>query len=482
MTRPRSLARSLVVLAALGALAAPVGSLAWAKATKSDVKKAFKSGSKEKVLAVLSELDGGLDKNTARAVIDNAKRLRSLGVYDELVKTLRTAEGPALDELLKAYKKQKKNGALRFLVLDGVGLIKDERAEQLLLTAATKDKDQPLRILAVRLLGKRSTKSAVDGLIPLLIELEEAGESDRLIREVNGALANLTGGDLTVGEDWKNWWATNKDKFSPKASEDGKTQERGNLLDRMAKDRPADLKTMTRVKKGELIVVKGNDRVQDVIKALGLDYKQVERKEIEGMTLDPKSQILLLNCPGRDAFSDAAIQKVRQFVAKGGYLFCSDWDLGKTLAKAFPNVVEFLKEAPKGDVKDVTIVPFPEGATHPLMRDVFPLNTFTTAGFAWKLEGRSHLAKRTPGIVPLISCPKIKDLGTTMVAFTFSFTEKGGGRPVTGSASKKLKEPPGSVLWVSSHFKLQKDPKGDGFALQQLLLNFILEKQNQRKR
>ena len=35
---------------------------------------------------------------------------------------------------------------------------------------------------------------------------------------------------------------------------------------------------------------------------------------------------------------------------------------------------------------------------------------------------------------------------------------------------------------ISHMMTEQKDPEGDGYALQQLLLNFILEKQNQAKR
>ncbi|MGE0708722.1 MAG: HEAT repeat domain-containing protein [Planctomycetota bacterium] len=469
----------LLCLALALALAAPAA----AKTSKKDVQNAFKTGDKDKVLAVLKEVAGSLDRDLVKAVVENAKRLRSIGVYEDLVQALSTASGDALDELIKEYKKVKKDGALRFLVLDSLGGAKDERAEALLVEAATKDKDEPIRVLAIRQLGKRATKSAVEALIPFLGELEKAKtESERLIREVNGALQNLTGGDLSVAEDWRNWWEQNKDKFTPK-QEEGKTAERGNVLDRMAKERPADLKSITRIKDGELIVVRGNDKVEDVLDALKLKHKRIKRDELEKLDLDPQSQILLLNCPGREAFSDAGVQKVRDFVVKGGYVFCSDWELGKTLAKAFPEACQFLKEAPKGDVKDVTIVPFPESASHPLMRDVFPLNTFETGGFAWKLEGRSHLAKQTPQIVPLVSCPAIKDQGTTMVAFCFAYADlKGAARPVTGGDMKKLKQPPGQVLWVSSHFKLQKDPKSDGFALQQLLLNFIVEKQEQRRK
>lgn len=465
-------------LALVAGLSAPP--VAVAKTSKAEVAKAFKSGDKERVLKILEELKGDLDKNTVKGVVDNSKRLRTLGVYDELVACLRTAKGPALDELIKHYKKQKKGG-IRFLVVDGLGLNPEAKAEEVLFSAAKKDKDEPIRALSIRLLGKRNTKSAVTGLIALLEEVEP--KSERLAREVNGALANLTGEDLAVAEDWKNWWESNQSKFTPKSDDaEGGTKEKGNLLDRMAKDRPAELKTMTRMKNDEIIVVRGNDKVEDVLKALKLKHKQIKRDEFDDLKLNPETQLLLLNCPGSKSFTDKGIEKIRKFVAEGGYIFCSDWELGKTLAKAFPEACQFLKESPSSKTpKETTIKPFPAAAKHPLMRDVFPLNTFETGGFAWKLEGRSHLAKTTPHIVPLVSCDGIKDLGTTMVAFSFSFTSEKGGRPVTGAQAKKLKRPPGQVVWVSSHFKLQKDPKSDGFALQQLLLNFILEKQNQKR-
>lgn len=466
----------LVSLLAAPALAAP---------SKNEIKKAFKSGQRDRVVAVLDTLKGQLDKGTLKAVLQNAKRLRTLGVYDKLVAVLRSVKGEALDELIKAYKKQKK-GDMRFLIVDALGKVKGKAAEGVLVTALKKDKDEPVRVLSARLLGQRGTKSAVSSLIPILKSFEKDPKRQRLTREVNAALQNLTGSDITVAEDWKNYWDANKGKFTKKTSDDGKTSERGNLIDRMKKQRPADMKTISRVKKSELIVIKGNDKVEDVLKALDLKHKVIRRNEFDSLKLDPETQIVLLNCPGRDKFSDAGIQKIREFVARGGYLFCSDWELKKTLAKAFPEVVQFLKETPKGKNRQVTITPARGARSHPLMRDVFPLNTWDKRGFAWVLEQRSHLVKDNKALTKLVDCPDIKNLGSTLVAFVFGFTasKKRGVRPVTGASRRRGKREvrAGQVLFVSSHFKLQKDEKGDGFALQQLLLNFILEKQNQRKR
>ncbi len=443
---------------------------------KRDVKKAFKSGDRASVQQVLEELKGQLDKSTVKAILDDARRIKSLGVYDTLVATLASAQGDALQELIKAYKKEKKHGDMRFLILDALGGVPGAEAEEVLVTALEDDKDEPVRVLAARLLGRRGTASAVDALIPLLATFEGEGH-DRLVREVNGALVTLTGQDIGVAEDWKNYWTAHRDSYTRPVG-DGDTKTRGNVLDRMAKERPADLKTITRLRDDEIIVIKGNDRCEQVLKALDLKFVLIQRSEFDSRDLDPERQVLILNCPGRDEFTPQGIEKVRAFVAAGGYLFCSDWELGKTLTKVFPGIVEFLKETPYSkEPRDVTIAPYPQTISHPLMRDVFPLNSWTEQAYAWKLEGRSHLAKPSPALIPLVRCPDIADLGTDCVAFTLSYDRQ--GRPVTGRGN--LERRAGRVLFVSSHFKLQKDEKGDGFALQQLLLNFIVEKQDQRK-
>ena len=143
--------------------------------------------------------------------------------------------------------------------------------------------------------------------------------------------------------------------------------------------------------------------------------------------------------------------------------------------------VEFLRETPRGESSsEVTIEPFPHTRDHPLMRDVFPLNTWEGKAMEWKLHERSHLVNDAKSsVVPLVSCPQTQEFGSTTVAFTFAFTSEGGGRPVTGR--KKRKRPVGRVLFVSSHFKDEAGGDKDGYALQQLLLNFILEKQEQRR-
>jgi hypothetical protein len=479
--------------AVLAILAGTTPALAAPKPT--EIKKAFKSGDAGKVKDMLGALEGNLDDKAVKTVLKEAPKLKPLGVYEDLVKTLATAEGKALEVLTKGYKKEKK-GEMRFLIVDALGKNPAEAVEATLATAVSDDKDPPVRVMAARALGKRYTTTAVDTLIPLLAEFEEDPKEERIKKEVLAALGNLTGQDLTVAEDWTNYWNAHKDAYTKPADHaEGETKTRSKLIDRMAKQRPAELKTLTRMKDADLLVIDGNDRVDKVLDVLGLKHKELKLEDYEKQDFDPETQVLLFECPGSKSLSEDGIKKLREFVAKGGYAFVSDWHLGKTLAKAFPEVVTFLKEAARVDdntpnvYKDnrgkpagleVTIQPIPATINHPLMRDVFPLNAWEGRSFDWKLHERCHLVNDgKSAVVPLVICPEIKSQGSTTVAFTFNFTGEGGGRPVTGKALRKVKRA-GCVLFVSSHFKDDEDGE-DGYALQQLLLNFVLEKQAQRK-
>ena len=206
------------------------------------IKKAFKSGDADTVKAMLKELHGNLDKKAVSTVLKNALKLQELGVYNELLEALRTAEGDALAELVKAYKKEKK-GQMRFLVVDALGTIQQKVAEDTLVTAIEKDKDPAVRVQSVRLMGKRFTATAVDALIPLLAKFESDEKEDRLVREIKASLGNLTGEDgLLLAEDWENFWASRRDDYTkPKPEDEKTTKTRGGVMERMKRERPAEM-------------------------------------------------------------------------------------------------------------------------------------------------------------------------------------------------------------------------------------------------
>jgi len=471
---------SFALLAVLGA-----ATLAMAMPSGSDVRKAFKSNDKARVTQILQDLRGSLDKQSVKAVLAGAMKVKSLGVYEDLIACLATASGEALAELTKEAKRNKRSD-LRYLAIDALGKNTDPGAEAALVTAVEKDKDETVAVLAARSLGRRDSASAVDALIPLLADIEDDFSKTRIKREINGALSQLTGQDITIAQDWKNYWDSHKGEFTgegPPALDPSATRTRDeSVMDRMRRERPAETRTMESLRDDDILVIKGrSDKVEDVLAALELPHVKKERNEFDTLELDPSRQVLILNCAGKADLSEAGVQKVREFVAAGGYVFSSDWELRGTLEKAFPEVVGFLKESPREDRK-VTIRPNAAAANHALLRDVFPLSSWVESDYIWTLDSRSHLIKPNPNMTVLVESPENAELGSTAVAITFGFSAQGGGRPVTGIGGNPSRGPQGGqVLHVLSHFKNQKDASGDGFALQQILLNFIVEKQEARK-
>lgn len=465
--------------------------VAWAVPSASEVKKTLKSGDQAAVTQLLGSLEGQLDDAIVKAIVDAAPRLKTLGVYDGLIGALETARGAALDELIKAYGKQRRPD-VRFLIVDALGKVPEASAEAVLLEALQEDKDETVSVLAARALGRRATASAVEALIPILESFEGEAERTRLVREINGALSALTGQQLTVAQDWKNYWDAHKASYQPPAQPagaDGGSQTRDrNAIDRMRRERPADLQTMERMRDDDVLVVKARmDAVERVLKALNIKHKEVDQAEFEqSVQLDPSRQVLVLNCPGirkEVHFNDQTIAKIKEFVARGGYLFCSDLHLGGTLAKAFPEVIR-KKASTSNDAQQVIhIAPHRDATTHPLMRDVFPLSSWTEQQFTWNLFQSCEYPEANPAITPLVVSPELPGLagGFDAVAFTFTYPPTPGGARVATGGGRGRRPQGGVVLNVLSHFKLQEDSDGDGFALQQILLNLIVEKQERRK-
>jgi hypothetical protein len=495
MRAPNAVLARLFVLMLL---AVPV--VALATPSTAEVKKTLKTGDQAAVGGLLTSLHGQLDADIIKAILTEAPRLKTLGVYDGLITAMATARGPALDELVKGYKKQRR-ADVRFLIVDALGKVPEAPAEGVLFDALKEDDDETVAVLAARQLGKRATASAVEGLIPVLEAFEKEADRARLVREVNGALAALTGQELVVAVDWKNYWDAHKAEYQPPAQdgEAGSQTRDRNAIDRMRRERPADLRTMERMRDDDVIVVKSQkfmDEVEKVLTALNVKHKLVEKAEFETLTLDPTRQVIVFQCPGKDRkdtpqnesvqFSDATIAKVREFVARGGYMISSDLQLGYVLARAFPEVITHQGTTSNRDKEpaEITISPHPSAVNHPLMRDVFPLGSWTEQQFTWQLFMTCDVAAPNPGITELVTSSQMADLsqGLHAVAFTFTFppTAGGGGRVATGGGRGR-RPGGGVVLHVLSHWKLQEKDEGDGFALQQILLNLIVEKQERRK-
>jgi hypothetical protein len=469
---PRLACLLAVLLAVL--LAAP----AFAGPSASQIKRVLKKGDADEVRALLGEL-GDMDGKQLKAVLGATSRVPQLGLYDDLVALLARTQGESFDALRVASAKQK-NPVIRFLILDALAAHEDPRAQETLVTVATDDKSMAVAVYAVRRLKRRGTLTAVDALIGVLADTEDSKRS-QVAREARSALSDLTGQDLVTSDAWRSWWREHKRGFAAPAEDEGDGGTR-TVLDRMRTTRPGSLRTLERLGPDDLIAIEGDyDEVQEVLTTLELPHRTVAATDFDALELDPTRQLLIVNCHSAP-FSAAGVAKVREFVARGGYLFTSDWALRNLLKRAFPEAITMAGET----AAEITTRIAPPGGVsiNPLLRDVFPLNPWRSGAgegkaMTWQVDAISDIVGATPALEVLVEAPDLPRC--KIVACTFGFTTGKGGRPVTGAAPEEVQLRSGRVLHVLSHFSHQKDESGDGYALQQLLLNFVLEKQEARR-
>jgi hypothetical protein len=474
--------------------------------TAREVRRALESRQRDRIEETFAALRGELDARLVAALLDSGAEVHATGLYDELVDLLRTSHGDALQALARSYSRER-NPAVRFLILDALTGIADPLADETLAEAACGDREPSVSIYAVRQLAARGSAGAVDALLDVLEATEEDRARGVVAREANTALVGLSAQDYRGSAEWRQWWEGTRDSWGREGgaqSDDasgGGTRTR-TVLDRMRESRPGDLHTLERLEDDAIVVIEGDyDQVQDVLEAMGLPCLVYSRAEFPTLELDPDKQVLILNCDGA-LLDEDGVRKVREFVSRGGYLFSSDWELSNCLTRSFPEAVG--SGGRRSDTHTVDIQPTAAAAGHPLLRDLFPINPWEleAAEFTWQVDGASEFVQPRGELTVLVEAPDLQALyGTTAVAVTFGFQN---GRPVTGTLPPPPARPvtgggrgagsrrrgrdrergeqlPGRVLHVLSHFQHQQDAGGDGYALQQLLLNFIVEKQEQRR-
>ncbi|MDF1663907.1 MAG: hypothetical protein P1V97_19210 [Planctomycetota bacterium] len=222
-----------------------------------------------------------------------------------------------------------------------------------------------------------------------------------------------------------------------------------------------DLKYLHGLQAEDILVVSGSyDAVENVLKFLAVPYRITKKARLDTMVLNPK-MVIIFNCD-HYALSRKAVSKIRTFVKRGGYVFSSDWELSNVIERAFPSAI---RKATRVQPQRVNIRPHPKHKNHPYLRDVFTTSYGITEKtvLRWKVDGASDYPRfLSEKVLPLVVSKEMAVYGAEgAIAFTYK----------TGT---------GSILHVLSHFKSQSDPNGDGFALQQMLANFIIEKQKAR--
>jgi len=151
------------------------------------------------------------------------------------------------------------------------------------------------------------------------------------------------------------------------------------------------------------------------------------------------------------------IENLRKFVQSGGYVFTSDWGLS-ILERAFPGTV---KNGGNIGPRTVSLRPH-AGSRNPLLDEVFysgpSTGTVVSKKLMWEVDSASYMIK--------IEKPSVVDV----------LVETGDVvRNPAVAVTVTPEHASGKVLHILSHFQRQATKQGD-YALQNLLLNFLLER------
>jgi hypothetical protein len=191
------------------------------------------------------------------------------------------------------------------------------------------------------------------------------------------------------------------------------------------------------------------------------------------------------------------VKRIKEWVERGGYLFTEDYALWMELELAWPN---FVKAGKSLKHKTVTCSPVRGRTTHPMLRGVFvdpnaqvangpsaeggtalrdPGQPDANAKIerSWVIDDDSPLIEVTggPNVVLLMTSEELKkDGGANADAVALTFLPAGPQSEKFAAEGHPEKLVGGRVMHVLSHFGKQQS-REDEFALQNLLLNFILE-------
>jgi hypothetical protein len=382
-------------------------------------------------------------------------------------------------------------------------------------------KAAPLQENVVVRLGELERPEAVDALLVAYGREEKKGTP--LERRIRSTLAGLFGEDMGDRANFEGWWKANREKlFAPRERAGGT----GTVRDTLDKAREGGLQSMARG--GRVLVLRGEvknfDEVEKILEPLGVRHEAMLKTAfMADMEAALKgTAVVILNCnfsgnvcrcptcvPGTDPnsrlpvctgcdkhtnstdrLSDAAIERLKRFVAQGGSVFTEDWGLKELVTRAWN---EYLNAGRDLNEREVDYGPVPGQTGSPLLRGVFVgaagAGTTTTVAEPrhWKVDNLSpsiRVVDAAKVTVLLASKDLVSNDNNTAVAVVFSpgeviaapepnkRTRSGGAKPGPGSLAAR----PGLVLHVLSHFGKQKS-ETDEFTLQNLLVNFLLEAQ-----
>lgn len=340
-------------------------------------------------------------------------------------------------------------------------------------------KEGPLELQAAVVddLVDRDARSAVPDMIAVAIK--HASKNGEIVRRVFKALRAFASEDPpNVPAQWLEWWKTKEAAGTGKGGMEPARGPGKTVVETVRRFRVTDFEDLRKSGGDDFLVVEGRyDTVQEVLAELKVPCTVRSFDDIRQPQWDlSKHRAIIVNCGSADWPKQQA-DRIRRYVEGGGYLFVTDLGLIQLVKAAFPGFVD----NSKGTFTDMTvgIVPWRGASLHPLLRGV-GLHWEGGGYLQWKIDDQGPSISFDPRrVVPLIEAPElIAKRRPPAVAVTFA----PGADPrlwqesvSRGGIYEELQQMVGGkVVCVLSHFSKQKQGE-DGFALQNLLLNFLIE-------
>jgi hypothetical protein len=154
----------------------------------------------------------------------------------------------------------------------------------------------------------------------------------------------------------------------------------------LERSHPAFALSSSRNDPGSLLEVKGMwDKSTKTVQSLGIPCKEIGAGDLRDIPLDTV-KVMIINCAGN--IPKTSYQRLRDWVAAGGYLLTTDWALQRTVEKVFPGYVEWDSKHNRYTIYDSTVVD----------PDPVLFNTAVTNAH-WKLDMQSQLVRvLKPGV------------------------------------------------------------------------------------
>jgi len=472
LARSRTVLGAILLIVAVTAAVAPSAPPAaaddsgWADAKRS-LEQAVQAKDAGALKAAIAKVAKDDSERAVKALLVAAFSAQELDVYKELLAAFASMKSKEAVATTIELAREHRDWQVRYLLVEALGGMPAPEAEKAL-QAAFHDKHESVAGAALRAARAKPSAATVSALIEVLEKLEKKERDGRVYGEAQRSLEAITGEKISSSFEWRSWWKVHEDGFDPKKAAEQAGKSGGDDMHTVLRriDERGEKQFVDELKKGDIICVSGQfDHVDAVLDHLKLPYEKVDRKDFaqKAAKLDPHS-ILVFNCHNHDSerFTEAEIKRLAAFVEAGGYVFTSDWELRNVIEKAFTGYIGVGRETGE---HEFPILPAKAAEKHPYLRDVFPENPFARARFKWKIDNVSYTVKigKAQAVISLVESAQLGQMyGSPIVACTFRHGK-------------------GAVLHVLSHFERQQDESGDGFALQQLFVNFVIEKQKWRR-